>query len=64
MILILPDEVSAEDINICTHTYCSSHLSMDDVRHVKDAINMWPHLISYITRLIQLDLEDHIRQLE
>lgn len=62
LILVLADEIFAEDINICTHTHCSSHISVDDVRYVRDAINMWPHLISYITRLIQLDPEDHINR--
>lgn len=60
VILVLADEIFAEEINICTHTHCSSHISMDDVRHVRDAINTWPHLIAYVTRLIQLDPEDHI----
>lgn len=62
MILVLADEIFAEDINICTRTHCSSHISVDDVRYVRDAINMWPHLISYIRRLIQLDPEDHINR--
>lgn len=60
VILVLADEIFAEDINIWTHTHCSSHISMDDVRHVRDAINTWPRLISYITRLIQLHPEDYI----
>lgn len=59
-ILLLADDFFAEDINTCTHTHCSSHTSLSDVRHMRDAIIMYLHLISYVKKQIQLNPEDHI----
>lgn len=57
---LLADEIFAEVVNMCAYTHSSSYIAMDDSSHVRDAINMWPHLISFVTKLIQLESEDCI----